>query len=66
MSKKNGRPTKEICRISNQRMIGPMPIHEVVVIAVRKAVSAATTTFTAISTKRFFIRYSFLLINFVD
>ena len=49
-----------------QNTIGPWPIHEVVVIAVRKAVSAATTTFTAISPKRFFIRYSFLLINFVD
>jgi len=36
---------------------GPWPIHEVVVIAVRKAVSAATTTFTAISIKRFFSTY---------
>ena len=30
---------------------GPLPIHDVVVMAVRKAVSAATITFTAISTK---------------
>ena len=30
-------------------------MHEVVVIAVKKAVSAATMTFTAISTIRFFI-----------
>ena len=30
-------------------------MHEVVVMAVRKAVSAATTTFTAISMIRFFI-----------
>ena len=38
--------------------MGPWPMHDVVVIAVRKAVSAATATFTAISTKRFFIRYT--------
>ena len=30
-------------------------MHDVVVMAVRKAVRAATTTFTAISMKRFFI-----------
>ena len=35
---------------------GPSPIQLVVVMAVRKAVSAATTTFTAISIIRFFIR----------
>jgi hypothetical protein len=33
--------------------IGPRPIHEVVVMAVRKAVRAATTTFTATSITRF-------------
>ena len=37
-------------------------MHEVVVMAVKKAVSAATTTFTAISTIRFFIICS--LLNF--
>ena len=31
-------------------------MHDVVVMAVRKAVSAATMTFTAISMMRFFIR----------
>ena len=40
----------------------------VVVMAVRKAVSAATITFTAISTKRFFIvvvfHYSLLVIHY--
>ena len=46
--------------------MGPNPIQLVVVIAVRKAVSAATMTFAAISTTRFFIRYSFLLVDFVD
>ena len=35
------------------RAIGPCPIHEVVVMAVRKAVRAATITFTATSTIRF-------------
>ena len=34
---------------------GPSPMQLVVVMAVRKAVSAATTTFTAISKIRFFI-----------
>ena len=34
---------------------GPRPMQLVVVMAVRKAVSAATTTFTAISIIRFFI-----------
>ena len=34
---------------------GPSPIQLVVVIAVRNAVSAATTTFTATSIIRFFI-----------
>ena len=34
---------------------GPYPMQLVVVMAVRKAVRAATTTFTAISIKRFFI-----------
>ena len=32
-------------------------MHEVVVMAVKKAVSAATTTFTAISMNRFFITF---------
>ena len=41
-------------------MIGPCPMHEVVVMAVKNAVSAATTTFTAISTIRFFIFFSIL------
>ena len=41
--------------------IGPSPIQLVVVMAVRKAVSAATTTFTAISTIRFFIIVNFQL-----
>ena len=35
---------------------GPSPMQLVVVMAVRNAVSAATTTFTAISMIRFFIR----------
>ena len=40
-------------------------MHEVVVMAVRNAVSAATTTFTAISMKRFFIiiNYQFSIFN---
>ena len=33
-------------------------MHEVVVMAVKKAVRAATTTFTAISMIRFFISFS--------
>ena len=36
-------------------MIGPRPMQLVVVMAVRKAVSAATITFTAISMNLFFI-----------
>ena len=40
-------------------MIGPCPMHEVVVMAVKKAVSAATMTFTAISTIRCFISFQF-------
>ena len=40
-----------------QSMIGPCPRHEVVVMAVKKAVSAATMTFTATSMMRFFILY---------
>ena len=35
--------------------MGPQPIQLVVVMAVKKAVSAATMTFTAISIIRFFI-----------
>ncbi len=35
-------------------------MHEVVVMAVKKAVSAATMTFTAISMIRFFISFSIL------
>ena len=38
-----------------QKMRGPRPMQLVVVMAVRKAVSAATRTFTAISMIRFFI-----------
>ena len=37
-------------------------MHEVVVMAVRKAVSAATTTFTAISMNRFFITFFYLFL----
>ena len=39
-------------------------MHEVVVMAVKKAVSAATMTFTAISIIRFFISLSFNLCFF--
>ena len=42
-----------------QRAIGPCPMQLVVVMAVRKAVSAATTIFTAISIRRFFFIPSF-------
>ncbi len=43
--------------VSVQISIGPWPMHEVVLMAVRKAVSAATITFTANSMMRcFFIR----------
>ena len=43
-----------------QMTIGPWPRHDVVLMAVRKAVSAATRTFTANSMMRcFFIRFSF-------
>ena len=46
--------------VSVQMTIGPWPMHEVVLMAVRKAVSAATITFTANSMIRcFFIRFSF-------
>ena len=38
-----------------QNEIGPCPMHEVVVMAVRKAVRAATITFTAISMNPFFL-----------
>ena len=37
-------------------------MHDVVVMAVRKAVRAATTTFTAISMKRFFMRHLLRLV----
>ena len=37
--------------------IGPCPMHDVVVMAVRKAVSAATTTFATISTIRFLFMF---------
>ncbi|MBO7647081.1 MAG: hypothetical protein J6S56_03170 [Bacteroidales bacterium] len=45
--------------------MGPRPMQLVVVMAVRKAVSAATTTFTAISIIRFFIivHYQLSIIN---
>ena len=44
---------------------GPLPIQLVVVMAVKNAVSAATTTFAAISIIRFFIivNYQFSIIN---
>ena len=43
-----------------QMPMGPWPRHDVVLMAVRKAVSAATRTFTANSMMRcFFIRFSF-------
>ena len=46
--------------VSVQMTIGPWPMHEVVLMAVRKAVSAATITFTANSMIRcFFMRFSF-------
>ncbi len=46
--------------------IGPCPMHEVVVMAVRKAVRAATITFTATSTIRFvFISYILLLTSYI-
>ena len=48
------------------RAIGPCPIHEVVVMAVRKAVRAATITFTATSTIRFvFISYILHLPSYI-
>ena len=48
-----------------QNVIGPWPMQLVVVMAVRKAVSAATTTFTAISITLFFIviHYSLFTIH---
>ena len=46
---------------SVQMTIGPWPKHEVVLMAVRKAVSAATITFTANSMMRcFFIFFSLI------
>ena len=42
---------------------GPRPMQLVVVMAVRNAVSAATTTFTAISMIRFFMRYLLPSVN---
>ncbi len=46
--------------VSVQMTIGPWPKHEVVLMAVRKAVSAATRTFTANSMMRcFFIVFVF-------
>ncbi len=39
-----------------QSVMGPKPMQLVVVMAVRKAVRAATITFTATSTIRFFMR----------
>ncbi len=41
-------------------VIGPYPAHDVVVIAVRNAVSAATMTFTATSTILFFFILEFI------
>ena len=43
--------------IGGQKSRGPKPMQLVVVMAVRKAVSAATITFTATSTIRFFMRH---------
>ena len=61
ISKKNG-PTKHqsdffetSSYISASASIGPKPQHDVVVMAVRKAVRAATNIFTAISMIRFFM-----------
>ena len=48
--KKKGRQLSVLLWFQN----GPLPIQLVVVMAVRKAVSAATMTFTAISTMLFF------------
>ena len=39
-------------------------MHEVVVMAVKKAVSAATTTFTAISMMRFFTVHLLFLLSY--
>ena len=45
--------------------IGPMPMHDVVVMAVRNAVSAATTTFTSVSMiLLLFIAFDFFILNF--
>ena len=44
-----------------QMTIGPWPRHEVVLMAVRKAVSAATITFTANSMMRCFFMVFFIL-----
>ena len=46
--------------------MGPCPMHEVVVTAVRKAVRAATITFTATSIIRFvFITFTFQSSKFI-
>ena len=42
--------------------MGPCPMHEVVVMAVRKAVRAATITFTATSTIRFVFITSYIFL----
>ena len=51
----------EIKSINHQMWIGPHPIHEVVVRAVRNAVRAATIIFTEISIKRLFFIVQFVL-----
>ena len=56
--------TRRDWQVTVQNAIGPWPIHEVVPMAVRNAVSAATKTFTASSMMRcFFIITSFLFLS---
>ena len=45
--------------ITDNRYIGPYPMHDVVVIAVNAAVSAATITFASICQK-FFVSITFI------
>ena len=47
-----------------QKVMGPWPMQLVVVMAVRKAVSAATMTFTAISMNRFFMIHLLFTLHF--
>ena len=60
----NGNLHSYLRHLPSYIVIGPCPIHEVVVMAVRKAVRAATTTFTATSITRFvFIIPHFLIFS---